>query len=238
MAVCVVVLSDYQDIFDQFQTSIDKFEPFSSKRVLVKSENTTIILDKPERWGKVIYAPNHFIFARNANLGINLYPEADILLTNDDVQFTHPQSISTLAKEAYSDPSIGIISPVVRGQIGNSLQYFDPDETEKKLIYSKERLAFVCVYIKREVINKIGGLDEEFDGYGGDDVDYCIRTQKAGYKLAVTNKVMVEHGFKECKASSSFNRVMGGLQTHLSMLSMNKLVSQKHKIIRFKYDHE
>ncbi len=229
----VVVLTGFEDIFKQFETSVNKYEP-SIKRTVVTSNSVNVDVN-PDMWN-VVKGPEHFIFAHNANLGINSFPESDILLTNDDVQFTQYNSISTLMHEAYSDPDIGIISPVIHGQVGNILQYFNPDTKDNNLIYSQERLAFVCVLIKREVINKIGLLDEQFDGYGGDDVDYCIRAQKAGYKLAVTPKVVVKHGFEHCRASSSFNRSYGFAKTHLSMLNMNKIVQAKHSTIRFKYE--
>jgi len=229
----VVTLTAFPDIFKQFQVSIDKYEPFI-KRTVIKSFG--VDLGKLDSNWNQIEGPEHFIFARNANLGINSDTEADILLVNDDVQFTSYNSISTLLHEAYSDPSIGIISPVIDGQVGNALQYLNPDNKDDTLIISQERIAFVCVLIKREVINKIGLLDEQFDGYGGDDVDYCMRAQEAGYKLAATPKVVVKHGFENNRASSSFSRKLGAFNTHLSMLQMNKIVKEKHTIVKWKYE--
>ena len=51
----------------------------------------------------------------------------------------------------------------------------------------------VCVLIRREVIEKVGMLDERYAGYGYDDVDYCRRVFNAGYQFAVTkNGVCME----------------------------------------------
>jgi GT2 family glycosyltransferase len=45
-------------------------------------------------------------------------------------------------------------------------------------------LIFFCVMIKREVFSKIGLLDESFSPGGGDDIDFCIRAEDAGYTLS------------------------------------------------------
>jgi hypothetical protein len=46
---------------------------------------------------------------------------------------------------------------------------------------------------KRELLDRIGFLDERFNGYGSDDMDFCLRAEMAGYKLAVTRLVTVRH---------------------------------------------
>jgi hypothetical protein len=63
-------------------------------------------------------------------------------------------------------------------------------------------VAFICVYIPRRVIDRVGLLDERFcvnaggegpRGYGCDDDDYCWRVRNAGLKLGVDNSVVVNH---------------------------------------------
>jgi GT2 family glycosyltransferase len=55
-------------------------------------------------------------------------------------------------------------------------------------------LCFVCVYIRRDVLNKLGPLDERFIAYGWEDNDYCRRALADGYKLGIYDPVQVEHG--------------------------------------------
>ncbi len=40
----------------------------------------------------------------------------------------------------------------------------------------------MCLLIKREILEKIGLMDENFFIYG-DDIDFCMRIKKAGYKI-------------------------------------------------------
>lgn len=57
-----------------------------------------------------------------------------------------------------------------------------------------EWLAFVAVLIKRSTLQAVGILDERYVGYGWDDVDYSMRTTKAGLDLWVYPGCVVEHG--------------------------------------------
>ena len=51
-----------------------------------------------------------------------------------------------------------------------------------------------CMMIKREVIEKIGYMDEEFFPLGyGEETDYCIRAKKAGFDLRIADNVYIYH---------------------------------------------
>src|SRR5208282_3087838 len=125
----------------------------------------------------------------------------------DDVRFLAPDTAEWLRDLAYSDPLIGILSPRISGGVGNPLQY-TPDPYND-LTYSKMYLCFPCVYIKRAVIDTIGYLDEQFSQYGWDDVDYSLRTKNAGFRLAVTSRVVVHHGLDGIGANCTFLRSIG-----------------------------
>lgn len=59
-------------------------------------------------------------------------------------------------------------------------------------LYGNEKIAgygfiiFFCAMIPQRIFEEIGLLDEEFSPGGGDDVDFCIRVQKVGYKIRQT----------------------------------------------------
>ena len=52
---------------------------------------------------------------------------------------------------------------------------------------------FSCVIIKREVIEKIGLMDENYTPAFWEDQDYCLRALYAGYSLATSNLAFVFH---------------------------------------------
>lgn len=84
-------------------------------------------------------------------------------------------------------------------------------------------IIFCLALIKREVINKVGLLGEEFGMGFGDDGDYCIRTRKAGYKLIIR-----KDGFFYHYRRTTFGRLFGGA----GVLEMQKknigILERKH----------
>ena len=68
-----------------------------------------------------------------------------------------------------------------------NLTYLDPDET-----YEVDALSGSFIMLKREVYEKIGGLDETFFMYG-EDLDWCFRTQQAGWKVFYVPATSIIH---------------------------------------------
>jgi GT2 family glycosyltransferase len=130
-----------------------------------------------------------FVFARNVNRGLQ-HVDTDVILLNDDAYLATRNGLSQLVATARQRDKIGICSAGIRGIVGNANQH-----TRGSASWRAEfnALAFVCVYIAREVIAKIGPLDEQFVGYGFEDNDYCRRALAAGFHLAVWDGCVVEH---------------------------------------------
>lgn len=169
---------------------------------------------------RVLAGADPFAFARNANIGIAAAGHSDVVLVNDDVTGLTPEGILELQRIAYRYPDVGILASSVTGEIGNRVQ--PPDGTNRELVVSQQRLCFVCVYLRRQVLRHLGLLDERFTGYGGDDCEHCLRAQEAGYKLGITRRVVVHHA-----GSSSFRRVMPEEERLRQMREMDVLVRQK-----------
>lgn len=181
----------------------------------------------PAPW-TVLDGEEPFVFARNANLGMRAAAPADVLLVNDDVQFTRPNTLRDLGDIARQHPDVGILSPQFLGQVGNGLQSTRTGLC-KRLTYSRERLAFTCVLIRREVLERVGYLDERFTGYGSEDDDYCWRVQRAGYKLGVTPEVIVRHGFGHLNATASYARTHGDVRASAQRMYQLFCAKQQEK---------
>lgn len=71
-----------------------------------------------------------------------------------------------------------------------------PDIYEFKSVVSEikeqEWVAFYATLIPRKVVEEVGYLDEEFTN-SGEDVDYCKRIRKEGYKIVQTYKSFIFH---------------------------------------------
>ena len=84
---------------------------------------------------------------------------------------------------------ISIIATVtvtrLRLKLSNILNFDKHDQMDKLIGF--------CMMIKKEVINKIGLLDENFLIGNFEDDDYCLRMRKAGYKLILCKDTFIHH---------------------------------------------
>ena len=221
--VAIVTLSGYADIFEHLADSIDKCG-LKDVKIVVADRDLTPKIIRP-KWA-VITGVSPFCFAANANLGIQAVPEHDVLLTNDDVTFLDPETVWTLQHIAYNHPEVGILSPTIYGGVGNQLQIHH--EIPEEVVYSEQRLAFVCVFLRREILDEIGPLDERFTGYGGEDTDYNLRAQILGYKLGVTSRVRIAHGYDEIPSTMTYRRAFAAQKGQMAA-DMEIVLSEKWK---------
>jgi GT2 family glycosyltransferase len=193
--VTLVVLGKYNDIFSEFLNNTNVMISKDVPRIFVRDGHE---IPDPPGW-QVIQGPRQFSMAGNGNLGLKAVDKnSDILYVGDDVRFTSPNPQENLIRDAYSDPAIGILSASINGGASNPLQY----ERISQLTYTDRPVAFICVFLKREMIEKIGYFDEQFSAYGYDDFDIFLRARDAGFKTAVTPNVLVNHGH----GSATFER--------------------------------
>jgi GT2 family glycosyltransferase len=67
----------------------------------------------------------------------------------------------------------------------------------------------LCMFIKRELINKIGLFDERFYPCGREDIDYVVRARKAGYRTVDAMDVFVFHFYNKSTTSKAFTENYG-----------------------------
>lgn len=135
-----------------------------------------------------------WVKAVNKGIGISEAPYI-CMMNNDTVVRTHGW-LGKLISILECNADIGMVSPVfeVRAQFQHNGPFIETD-------YCRGH----CVVIKRDVVNKIGRLDEAFGMGYYDDVDYSLAAQKAGYRCVMANEVVVEH-----VRNSTFSSVLSG----------------------------
>lgn len=144
-----------------------------------------------------------FVFARNVNVGIRVAGGSDVILLNDDTRLLTFEGFKKLNCMAKTMDGYGVISAAITGAVGNPEQLQCSDKPVLRLA-RHHTLVFVAVYIRRDVLDKLGDhpdsekrkqwLDEAFVHYGYDDDDVCERVRVRGYKLGVFDGCLVEHG--------------------------------------------
>jgi GT2 family glycosyltransferase/glycosyltransferase involved in cell wall biosynthesis len=153
-------------------------------------------------------------YAAGNNDGIKLAKGDYIVLLNNDTLVSDGW-LKKLVMLFYSQDSIGLIGPVTNSA-GNEqrIDFEGLDENNYEDISSSylskqkdswfltEKLGFFCVAIRREVIEGIGYLDENFGVGMFEDDDFCERVKNHGYKLAIVEDCFIYH-----KGSISFKKL-------------------------------
>ena len=128
-----------------------------------------------------------FCFSRNVNIGIRAAGEDDVVLLNDDCLLMTREGFKKLGYGVAWEPAGGIMAATT-----NVTGY--PAQLPHNIGYRPaEVAAFMCVYIPRATIDRVGLLDERFVTYGGEDVNYCLRVREAGMEVGVYDGCFVDH---------------------------------------------
>ncbi|MGE5498606.1 MAG: glycosyltransferase [Syntrophothermus sp.] len=192
--------------------NIERFTPETHEIIFVDNAST----DGSKEWLSEISKKNancrvlsntkNIGFPGAVNQGFLAAVGKYIVVANNDIIVTEGW-LGRLKEIAESDPSIGLVGPIsnrVSGvQLDKDAAYKDVPEMHKyaekisvdnkKRVFEFPRLAFLCTLIKKELIERIGGLDERFSPGNYEDDDFCLRSQLAGYKAAVAQAVFIHH---------------------------------------------
>lgn len=151
-------------------------------------------------------------YAKGNNVGIRyaLQNNADYvwLLNNDTL--TERNALRNMVGEAERDPRIGILGSKIyylnsarkiwfagaminwsRG-ISNHIGINETDVGQYDFVKEIDRVAGCSMLVKREVCNQVGLFDENFFLYV-EEVDWCVRARKAGFKCLFVPSSIVYH---------------------------------------------
>lgn len=137
-----------------------------------------------------------FCFARNVNIGAAVYPDTDIVIMNDDAILQTPDGLRQMVQIMQGQHLYQVVSTAVNGACCNPRLLITkyPHTNPLDLIVDAGRMVpFICVAIKREVWDELGGLDERFTAYGFEDDDFCRSVRHAGGRIGMYKKAAVEH---------------------------------------------
>lgn len=139
-------------------------------------------------------------YSKGNNLGIKeaLTKDYEYLgLLNNDILFTPDWLINTV-NIFQEDENLGMVSPRIQKKCNltpkNYLEGYKKYLSKFKGKYKQvlEPL-FCCVIVKKEVVEKIGLMDENFSPAFFEDNDYCFRVMYNGYVSAYSNLSFVYH---------------------------------------------
>jgi len=171
-------------------------------------------------------------FSRAVNTGIKESQGEYVVLLNDDCELLTQEKNHwlNLLSDPFSDPKVGITG---------SHKLWSEDAQHEFII-------FFCAMLRREMLNEIGWLDEQFSPFYGEDIDLCVRAEQAGWKwvqVPVGEECRLEHvpnsehlpEWKRSRWVGSFpishegESTLGQLPNHVEVVERNrKLLRQRY----------
>lgn len=174
---------------------------------------------------KIILNKKNLGFASANNQGIKISKGRYILLLNPDTQVL-PKSIEYLFDFMERNKKVGLCGPKIINPDGSLqfsigffptlfdifLEYFFLLPLKERLVEKKleklhqkqvsvDFLLGACLFIKKEVFDKIGLLDERFFLYC-EEVDLCKRIKEAGFKIYYLPQTSVVHHLSKSTSCS------------------------------------
>lgn len=179
-------------------------------------------------------------FPRACNQGLAMARGTELLLLNNDTIVT-PHWLENLLAALYSRPSVGAVGcmtnscsnrqaleSVPYGEDWDALEAFarafnqsDPAKWDRRL-----KLVGFCLLFKREVMERIGYLDERFTPGNFEDDDYSFRIWQAGYELLLCKDTFIHHF-----GHASFVKE----ETDEQKLRFNALLKRNFKVFQSKW---
>jgi GT2 family glycosyltransferase/glycosyltransferase involved in cell wall biosynthesis len=170
---------------------VDDYCQPAHRKVLKKLESNRV---------EVIYREKNGGFAKAVNTGLRAAnPKHDVVLVNSDI-VAHADWLEGLQYGAYEfGVDAGIVGPKLLypdGRIQSAGSYRNTEATEwfdhyyrfQDANYGPANIPHyclavtgACMYVKREFMNYVGILDDNFQ-FAKEDVDWCLRGWEAGYR--------------------------------------------------------
>lgn len=149
-------------------------------------------------------------FSNNVNIGMCLTGDRDVLLLNSDTIVTE-NWLDKIVDCAYSRKEIGTVTPLSNSATLCSIPVMCQDNVVPENVSIDEYASIVercsvkryprittavgfCMFIKREVIEKVGLFDAEtFQKGYGEENDFCYRAELLGYIHVLCDNTFVYH---------------------------------------------
>jgi GT2 family glycosyltransferase len=132
-------------------------------------------------------------FVKAVNQGLKVSDAPYVCVMNNDT-IPAPHWLENMVEFAETHKDIGLVNPQCNGHLNTPIDIYARQLEKDKGVYMEmNQCQGFCMLIKRELIERIGYLDEEFGIGGFDDTDYSMRAHKAGYRCAAIKNAYVYH---------------------------------------------
>lgn len=173
VSIIIPTFNHLDDLLKPCLKSIIQYTELSEVEVIVVAngctDNTADYVTGLGAPFKLVVEHEQLGFTKAVNLGIKSSKGDYVLLLNNDVILLEQPKNTwiKILKERLTPPDVGICAVSIKVS----------EFTDRSFGI------FFCALIKREVIDKVGLLDEVFSPGFGEDMDFCHRAEDLGYKI-------------------------------------------------------
>ncbi len=240
----ITVTYNCENVLDKYLSSVLSSIEEDDEVIIVdnaSTDNTRNILKKINHKNvKLIFNLENYGYSKAVNIGIKASKNPYVIFLNPDT-VVYKGWIESLQKHFTSEDT-GAVAPISNYSAlyqnfylyckeisefnlpDEELIYlYIKDKNYGKSIESKLLLGF-CIITRREILEKIGYLDEELF-LGNDDLEFSWRLRENGYKLKIAIDTFIYH-----KGHESFNTLKEESAEKLVQESTNKLAD---KLIKY-----
>jgi GT2 family glycosyltransferase/glycosyltransferase involved in cell wall biosynthesis len=161
-------------------------------------------------------------FAGSVNRGLELHPDRDVVLLNNDTKVANDW-LDRLAAAAYAGRT-GTVTPFSNQATICSYAMREGDSVEEldrifRQVNARQRIHIptgvgFCMYIRRECLNEVGGFRADLFGKGyGEENDFCLRALYKGWDNVLATDVFVYHAGETSFGSEAEERRNRAVQT-------------------------
>jgi GT2 family glycosyltransferase len=183
ISIIVPTYNHLDDCLKPCLESVIKYTDLTNKELIVVANGCkdgtveyVLALQAVHSTIKLVIIPEPAGYTHATNIGLSVSQGEKIVLLNNDTVLL-PQAIDSwiqLLAEPFNIDRVGITGPLKLKVDGTNFEF----------------IVFFVAMITREVFNKVGLLNEIFSPGGCEDMDYAIRCNKFGYKIALAGAGM------------------------------------------------
>lgn len=217
--ICIIIPTrDRLDLLVRCISSICELSTYPNYEVIVvdngSKEGPTLnyleVIQK--KWPvKVFRDDGEFNYSKLNNEAAKITKAEYLILLNNDTEVITPDWMEVLLSKFYFNNEIGIVgcklvypdnkiqhAGVVTGIYKAAAHPFKLDTPKDYFGYTSldrnvSAVTGACLMVKKDLYQRVGGLDEELFKVSFNDVDFCLKVRKLGWQVLWTPDVIVKH---------------------------------------------
>jgi GT2 family glycosyltransferase len=197
LSIIIVNHNNEKFLKDCLSSVFDQTKKHEFEVILVdnnSSDNSVGLVSKTFPKARIIRNKENLGFCKANNIGLKTYQGRYALLLNTDT-IVKDGALDKLVEFMDANPQVGACGPKLLNPDGTPQHQGGLFNRRFWLSKNPTRVDYVigaCLLVRKEAIDKVGGLDENFF-FSNDDLDWCRRIRKAGWDVCFLPQAEVLH---------------------------------------------